>query len=157
MQRRSAGLLMYRRQNLQLEVFLVHPGGPFWAKKDLGAWSVPKGGYEDDEPALDAARREFQEETGFAAEGTFRSWADFRDAVRHSRFRRGRVSWACWDRTGVPRSCVAKSNVGSMVRWLDRGARSGCTAGVLALSSARSTRIRGLVRELYGCEGRLAR
>jgi predicted NUDIX family NTP pyrophosphohydrolase len=71
MHRRSAGLLMYRRQNLELEVFLVHPGGPFWAKKNLGAWSVPKGGYEEDEPALDAARREFQEETGFVAEGNF--------------------------------------------------------------------------------------
>lgn len=71
MQRRSAGLLMYRRGNAELEVFLVHPGGPFWKKKNLGAWSVPKGGYADDEPALDAARREFQEETGFVAEGTF--------------------------------------------------------------------------------------
>jgi len=80
MPKRSAGLLMYRRQNLQLEVFLVHPGGPFWAKKDLGAWSVPKGGYEDDEPALDAARREFQEETGFAAEGTFLELGEIQQA-----------------------------------------------------------------------------
>ncbi len=71
MQKRSAGLLMYRTHNRQLEVFLVHPGGPFWVKKDLGAWTIPKGGYKEDEPALDAARREFKEETGFTAHGDF--------------------------------------------------------------------------------------
>jgi predicted NUDIX family NTP pyrophosphohydrolase len=65
--KRSAGLLLYRKRGLSFEVFLVHPGGPFWAKKDLGAWSIPKGQYEDGEEPLDAARREFMEETGFAA------------------------------------------------------------------------------------------
>ena len=49
----------------------MHPGGPFWAKKDLGAWSIPKGTYPQSEAALDAARREFEEETGFRAEGHF--------------------------------------------------------------------------------------
>jgi predicted NUDIX family NTP pyrophosphohydrolase len=67
----SAGLLMYRRREGLLEVFLVHPGGPFWAKKDLGAWSLPKGEYNPGEDALAAARREFTEETGFPAEGEF--------------------------------------------------------------------------------------
>ena len=67
----SAGLLMYRRHNRQLEVFLVHPGGPFWAKKDLGAWSISKGEYLEGELPLEAARREFEEETGFAATGDF--------------------------------------------------------------------------------------
>jgi predicted NUDIX family NTP pyrophosphohydrolase len=62
---------MYRRSGDSIEVFLIHPGGPFWAKKDLGAWSIPKGQYEDDEAPLDAARREFREETGFDAEGVF--------------------------------------------------------------------------------------
>ena len=62
---------MYRRPDSDLEVFLVHPGGPFWAKKDNGAWSIPKGEYEEREDALDAARREFHEETGFTAEGVF--------------------------------------------------------------------------------------
>ena len=71
MPKRSAGLLMYRRRNRQLEVFLVHPGGPFWAKKDLGAWSISKGEYLEGELPLDSSRREFQEETGFAAEGDF--------------------------------------------------------------------------------------
>ena len=71
MPKRSAGLLMYRLGEKTLEVFLVHPGGPFWEKKDLGAWSIPKGEYADGEDPLEAARREFTEETGFAAEGTF--------------------------------------------------------------------------------------
>jgi predicted NUDIX family NTP pyrophosphohydrolase len=71
MVKRSAGLLMYRRPGAEFEVFLVHPGGPFWAKKDEGAWSIPKGEYEEGEDALEAARREFHEETGFTAEGVF--------------------------------------------------------------------------------------
>ena len=68
--KRSAGLLLFRRTPV-LQVFLVHPGGPFWAKKDLGAWSIPKGEYSDPEDPLSAARREFQEETGFMPEGEF--------------------------------------------------------------------------------------
>jgi predicted NUDIX family NTP pyrophosphohydrolase len=69
--KRSAGLLLYRRRLSRLEVFLVHPGGPFWAKKDLSAWTIPKGEYEPEEEPLQAARREFTEETGFTAEGEF--------------------------------------------------------------------------------------
>jgi predicted NUDIX family NTP pyrophosphohydrolase len=64
----SAGLLLYRRRQ-GVQVFLVHVGGPFWARKDLAAWSIPKGVIGPDEAPLAAARREFQEETGFAAEG----------------------------------------------------------------------------------------
>lgn len=62
---------MYRWRHQELQVFLVHPGGPFWAKKDMGAWSVPKGEHVEDEMPLEAAKREFQEETGFAAQGSF--------------------------------------------------------------------------------------
>lgn len=62
---------MFRRKSPELEVFLVHPGGPFWAKKDAGAWMIPKGEYAADELPLDAACREFHEETGFAASGEF--------------------------------------------------------------------------------------
>jgi len=69
----SAGLLPFRKINGQLEVFLVHPGGPFWKKKDEGAWSLSKGEYTDDEDPLDAAKREFTEETGFVADGEFLS------------------------------------------------------------------------------------
>ena len=65
----SAGLLPYRWRGEWLEVFLVHPGGPFWATKDDGAWSIPKGEFAPDEDPLAAARREFTEETGFAAVG----------------------------------------------------------------------------------------
>jgi predicted NUDIX family NTP pyrophosphohydrolase len=73
MSKKSAGLLLYRRRQGKLEVFLAHPGGPFWAQKDQGAWSIPKGEHGDDEDPLDAARREFNEETGFKASGPFQS------------------------------------------------------------------------------------
>ncbi len=69
MARRSAGILLYRRRPPGVELLLVHPGGPFWARKDLGAWSIPKGEYGADEDALAAARREFTEETGAGAPG----------------------------------------------------------------------------------------
>lgn len=62
--RRSAGLLLFRRSDGGLEVLLGHMGGPFFARRDAGAWTVPKGEYAPDEPAWDAARREFQEELG---------------------------------------------------------------------------------------------
>jgi predicted NUDIX family NTP pyrophosphohydrolase len=67
----SAGLLLFRKVNGQLEVLLVHPGGPFWARKDAGAWSLPKGEYSANEDPLEAAKREFKEETGIEAEGDF--------------------------------------------------------------------------------------
>jgi predicted NUDIX family NTP pyrophosphohydrolase len=67
----SAGILMYRLRNSTLEVFLVHPGGPYWAKKDPGAWSIPKGEFLQQEDRFGAAKREFQEETGFVPEGNF--------------------------------------------------------------------------------------
>jgi predicted NUDIX family NTP pyrophosphohydrolase len=67
----SAGVLLYRHRD-ELEVFLVHPGGPFWAKKDAGAWTIPKGEIADGEEPLEAAQREFLEETGFDIDGEFR-------------------------------------------------------------------------------------
>jgi predicted NUDIX family NTP pyrophosphohydrolase len=69
--KRSAGLLMFRRRPTGFEVFLVHPGGPYWAKKDLGAWSIPKGEYAEGDEPLEAAQREFAEETGFSSAGDF--------------------------------------------------------------------------------------
>jgi predicted NUDIX family NTP pyrophosphohydrolase len=63
----SAGIVLYRRKNEDIEVFLVHPGGPFWKNKDRGAWSIPKGEYEESEDPLAAAQREFEEETGVRA------------------------------------------------------------------------------------------
>jgi len=71
MAKKSAGLLVYKRIGGRLMFFLVHPGGPFWAKKDHGAWSIPKGEFADDEEGLTAARREFHEEVGQAIDGDF--------------------------------------------------------------------------------------
>ncbi len=71
---------MYRRSKGELEVFLVHPGGPFWAKKDMGAWSICKGEYSEGEPPLEAAKREFQEETGFTVQGNFIELGQVRQA-----------------------------------------------------------------------------
>ncbi|MGA8037686.1 MAG: NUDIX domain-containing protein [Candidatus Acidiferrales bacterium] len=69
--RRSAGILMYRKKGKVVKVFLAHPGGPFWSKKEAGAWTMPKGEFEPGEEPLAAAVREFQEETGFAVAGEF--------------------------------------------------------------------------------------
>jgi len=67
----SGGILLFRFKNNNLEVMLVHPGGPFWAGKDEGAWSMPKGLFEEHESPLNAAKREFREETGFEVDGEF--------------------------------------------------------------------------------------
>ncbi|HET9402842.1 MAG TPA: NUDIX domain-containing protein [Candidatus Acidoferrales bacterium] len=80
----SAGILLFRRRNSAIEVLLVHPGGPFWMKKDAGAWSIPKGELDSPNPEsaseavlLELARREFAEELGPAAEGVFSDSTDF--------------------------------------------------------------------------------
>lgn len=67
--KKSAGIILYRQINKTLEVFLVHPGGPFWKNKDIGAWSIPKGEFTDEEDALDAAKRELEEEVGIICSG----------------------------------------------------------------------------------------
>jgi predicted NUDIX family NTP pyrophosphohydrolase len=69
--KQSAGILIYRIVKKKPEVFLVHPGGPFWKNKDAAAWSIPKGEFDEDEPALKAAQREFEEETGIKPTGKF--------------------------------------------------------------------------------------
>lgn len=81
---------MYRCRGDRVEVFLVHPGGPFWVNKDLGAWSIPKGEFEPPEEALSAAQREFEEETGFKARGPFISLTPVRQ-------KNGKIvdAWAC--------------------------------------------------------------
>src|SRR5947207_2549181 len=71
MPKRSAGILMYRKGAVGLEVLLVHPGGPFWARKDLGSWSIPKGEHSDMDDPLAVAVREFEEETGLRPGGSF--------------------------------------------------------------------------------------
>ncbi len=76
--KRSAGILMYRRTQSDILVLLVHPGGPFWRKRDEGAWSIPKGEYPEDEPAETAARREFAEEMGRVPEGSLQPLGELR-------------------------------------------------------------------------------
>jgi predicted NUDIX family NTP pyrophosphohydrolase len=90
MPKTSAGLVMYRLRAGALEVLLVHPGGPFFARKDAGAWSIPKGVIASGEAPLDAARREFEEETGARAEGPFLELTQIRQ-------RSGKIvhAWAC--------------------------------------------------------------
>ena len=80
MPQRSAGILLYRRKVGSIEVLLVHPGGPFWARKDEGAWSIPKGGYEPGEDPLAAAKREFAEETGSQVRGEPTALGSFRQS-----------------------------------------------------------------------------
>jgi predicted NUDIX family NTP pyrophosphohydrolase len=76
----SAGILMFRKAGATLEVFLVHPGGPFWRNKDAGAWSIPKGEYNEGDDPLEAAKREFREETGFSVQGDFLSLGQVKQA-----------------------------------------------------------------------------
>jgi predicted NUDIX family NTP pyrophosphohydrolase len=80
MKRRSAGILLFKGTGAELEVLLVHPGGPFWAKKDAGAWSIPKGEYAEGEDPLAAAKREFEEEIGFPIDGDFISLGEVKQA-----------------------------------------------------------------------------
>ena len=80
MPKRSAGLLLYKRAGAGLRVLLVHPGGPFWAKKDAGAWSIPKGEYAEGEDAFAVAAREFEEETGTRPTGEFRALGEVKQA-----------------------------------------------------------------------------
>ncbi|UPK68278.1 NUDIX domain-containing protein [Chitinophaga filiformis] len=88
MAKQSAGILLYRKKGKRLEVFLGHPGGPFWAKKDLGSWSVPKGEYQEGEEPLQAAIREFEEETGYRPSGHFIQLATIRQ--------KGHKTVHCW-------------------------------------------------------------
>ncbi len=67
----SAGILVYKKENDEILFFIAHPGGPFWKNKDIGAWSIPKGEFNQDENAFDAAIREFKEETGITPKGNF--------------------------------------------------------------------------------------
>lgn len=69
--KKSAGILLFKFHEMESKVLLVHPGGPFWATKDFGAWSIPKGEFQEDEEPLKAAQREFYEETGERIEGEF--------------------------------------------------------------------------------------
>ena len=113
--KRSAALLVYRRTKTGIEVFLVHPGGPFWAKKDLGAWSIPKGEFGDNEDGLAAAKREFFEEVGQAIDGAF-------IALTPIKQRGGKVVHA-WAVEGEVDAAAVKSNAFEM-QWPPRSGRT---------------------------------
>ena len=102
MEKKSSGLLLYRQRHGALEVFLVHPGGPIWAKRDMGSWSIPKGELGPDEDPLAAAKREFEEETGFNVEGHF-------TALTPVRQRNNKLVYA-WAIEGDCDAAAARSN-----------------------------------------------
>lgn len=112
--KKSAGILLYRLINQKPEVFLVHPGGPFWAKKDMHAWSVPKGEFNDDEDPLDAARREFEEETGLTISGKFTGLSPIRQ-------KNGKMVY-CYACEGNIDSELIRSNLFEM-EWPPRSGR----------------------------------
>ena len=107
----SAGIVLYRIRSGVLEVFLVHPGGPFWAKKDEGAWSIPKGEIEEGADRLESARREFHEETGSRVNGTFIELAPLKQ-------RSGKIVYA-WAVEGDIDTVAIRSNLFSM-EWPPR-------------------------------------
>jgi predicted NUDIX family NTP pyrophosphohydrolase len=110
----SAGILLFRRRPSRVEVMLVHPGGPFWAKKDEGAWSIPKGIVDEGEDLLAAAKREFLEETGMAIEG------EFLDLGAHKQPSAKTIAaWAC---EGDFDPALLKSNTFSL-EWPPRSGR----------------------------------
>ena len=110
----SAGILMYRRRGQTTEVLLVHPGGPFWSRKDHGAWSIPKGLCAPGENGLAAAKREFEEETGCVPTGTFAALGTFRQ--------RSGKSIVAWAVEGDFDLTAFKSNTFSM-EWPPRSGR----------------------------------
>lgn len=110
----SAGLVMYRMRGGEIEVLLVHPGGPFWAKKDAGAWFIPKGEAKPDEDLFSAAKREFMEETGIRPEGKFMELS----SVKH---KSGKVVTA-WVFEGDCEPASIKSNTFSM-EWPPRSGK----------------------------------
>jgi predicted NUDIX family NTP pyrophosphohydrolase len=112
--KQSAGLVLVREQDGRLEVLLVHPGGPFWAKKDLGAWTIPKGEIGKGEDPLTAARREFEEETGMRPEGEAQPLAPRRQAG-------GKMVHA-WMLRGDIDPALVKSNTFSL-EWPPRSGR----------------------------------
>ena len=93
----SAGLLLFRRPQSRLEVFLAHPGGPFWETRDLGAWTIPKGAANRGESLLDAALREFEEETGIVPHGPFQPLGSVRQRAGKTVY-----GWA-WEGDADPR------------------------------------------------------
>jgi predicted NUDIX family NTP pyrophosphohydrolase len=149
MQKQSAGILLYRITDNQLQVFLVHPGGPFFRNKDEGAWSIPKGEYVDGEEPLAAARREFEEETGQPISGKF-------IALRSVKQKSGKVVYA-WAVEGDIDHNAIKSNLFE-IEWPPKSGKKVNfpeidRAGWFTTEAARQKIIQaqsGLIEELEG-------
>jgi predicted NUDIX family NTP pyrophosphohydrolase len=151
MARKSAGLLPFREIAGRLEVLLVHPGGPFWARKDQGAWSIPKGELAGDEDPLDTARREFEEETGETMTGDF-------IALRPRRQPGGKTV-CCWAVRSDFDPARLRSNTFSM-EWPPRSGRQEVfpevdRAGWFPLDVARIKVLKGQVGFIDELEARL--
>lgn len=152
MARQSAGLLIYRRRPGGPEVFLVHPGGPFWRNKDEAAWSIPKGEFAPGEDALLAARRELREETGLDIAGTFEPLGAQRQP--------GGKTVHVWAIEGDCDPAAVRSNLFSM-EWPPRSGRLqefpevDC-AGWFDLATARQKLHKGQVAFLDAVAARLA-
>jgi predicted NUDIX family NTP pyrophosphohydrolase len=114
MSKKSAGIVLFRDVSGYVEVLLVHPGGPFWANKDEGAWSIPKGEFEDGEHPLDAARREFEEETGIVPIGDLIPLEPLRQPS-------GKVVYA-WAMRGDCDPAILKSNT-FLMEWPPKSGR----------------------------------
>lgn len=112
--KQSAGILLYRIGNDAVEVLLVHPGGPFWAKKDEGSWTIPKGEFADGEDPLEAALREFREETGMELSGNF-------DELSPVRQKTGKMVYA-WALRGDVDAAKIRSNTFD-IEWPPKSGR----------------------------------
>ena len=131
--KQSAGILLFRLTDSEPEVFLVHPGGPFWKNKDEGAWTIPKGEFDESEDALSAAIREFKEETGFTILGDFKALTPIQQ-------KSGKVVFA-WAVEGNADASKIKSNLFEM-EWPPKSGRKQSFPEIdkaewLALSKAR--------------------
>ncbi len=139
MPKQAAGILMYRRGGSRLEVLLAHPGGPLWARKDAGSWTMPKGQFTESELPLDAARREFEEEMGTAPNGDFEPLGTVKQPS-------GKVIHA-WAAESDFDASTVKSNLFSM-EWPPRSGRMGAfpevdRAGWFSIDEARKKIIKG--------------
>jgi predicted NUDIX family NTP pyrophosphohydrolase len=117
--KQAAGILLYRRSPHGLEVLLAHPGGPLWSRKDLGAWTIPKGQFGQDESALDAAKREFEEEMGSPPSGTGGAFVELGSIRQPS----GKIVYAFTAESDFDVTQV-KSNLFTL-EWPPRSGRSG--------------------------------
>ena len=115
MMKRSQGIVPYRRSNKGLQVLLVHPGGPFWQSRDLGAWSIAKGEYDEGELPEAAARREFREETGRSPRGPCSIWVSCASERANSSL------LSRWKTISIPRRCAA-----TCLRWNGHDAAAAC-------------------------------